>query len=1425
MTGRIDVIAPATLTVVNGGSLISSLQALPPYGITVTDPEAGDTLSLTLIAANAKAVRSTAAAGGADVVAQGNTLSLTGTAAQVNAALAGLQLMEPANAIADRLTLTASDPAVLAAVTDIAVQLPPAGTAAFASPPANLTVQPNALSPLAGLLLDDPQALGLAAAGQGRRQTLSISLTVGAGILLLPGLLPTTGIIASGLGTGSVSLIFTADRLSAVNTILAGLTYAGPGQTWLNYSMTNLIGPLGPAAISGAVSLQAAGSTGVDGTFSAGAQTVILGNASSTAGFEVTGVEAVTGNLDGSVFIGGAGDLDLPAGLLSLSGTSIDFGTAAAATFDVAGAAILAKGASVAGEISVGATSLIDFGGTLIGSGGAQRLDQPAVTLAAHAILAGDGTLVAGNESDPGMITGPGTLLAAAGNTLSIEAGSIAGGANLLVAGGGVLELAGQALFGIDSSVTLGFAPGYGVAPIIGGFADSLSEDGGVIVIDDPLAFDAGISGFSPGDRLVFPGLTGLTLSSISSQSFLVTGLNSASQPVQFTLRAAIQAGTTLETGLDAQGDGQIGLRDSGVDMFVGARRFSATQIDASVGVGQTLPGLQLLLQGWTSQSLVLTLSVGQGVLSEAGQSPAAQLTLTAASPAALNALLAKIVYTADLSASGDTLTASSDIGLLAGLNSQVPIVIEPGGTISGFAQTPSEAQTVLFAASQASSPLVTQAAASGEIIVSGTVDFADMLAAGGVGGTALSIDAGGIAIFDAGSAVTLGGDALVGDATGAGTIGVVTTDFTIGAAGAPADLVVGGNSAAAGSAAEVTGALTVSGNVRLGQEAEARLDVSGNVNAAGTTIGGAGTLIASGYAALSLGELVDAGTLVLENAAQAAAQQLLLAGQLTLGGGTTLSGIASAVIGNGGSLLLMPDAAFNVDALNAIGGSILDAGTASVAGNLLAGDAITLAGGIMQAGIVTLASNATLTGFGDLVATGAGSKIALAGEILASGGVLALDGNLTMSGGGSIAVAGSAGLDLIHGASGGVIGFTGADAVLTINDLAVESSGVSGMQAGDVIDLVGVAPSLVSYAGGTISATDGGGNPLGGFALEFATLQPAVRLLSDGEGGALITSGGELACFLRGTRILTPNGYLPVEHFKPGDPVITRFGVRRAVRWIGRRDVTTGLSACQDMRPVLIVPNAIAPGQPSRPVRLSPSHAVFIDGALVPVMHLVNGATILREPRRGVVSYFHLELDRHEIMLAEGLPVESYLDVGHRHEFRHQLGVPGNACKTCAPLLIAGPKLTRIRRRLHAVTLQAGFTLTRDPSLQLRSGEVRVTPEIRQHRGGLTARFQLPPATDHLVLQANSAAPAETDPDSDDRRVLALCLRPLCVRRQLLRLGPGWHEKTPGDAGIWMSGEAEISLPAPGRELTLHFAAIAPSWRLPAVDLGEARD
>ena len=62
----------------------------------------------------------------------------------------------------------------------------------------------------------------------------------------------------------------------------------------------------------------------------------------------------------------------------------------------------------------------------------------------------------------------------------------------------------------------------------------------------------------------------------------------------------------------------------------------------------------------------------------------------------------------------------------------------------------------------------------------------------------------------------------------------------------------------------------------------------------------------------------------------------------------------------------------------------------------------------------------------------------------------------------------------------------------------------------------------------------------------------------------------------------------------------------------------------------------------------LAPDLAIAVSGALIPVRDLLNGVTITQEADD--VPCSHGELAEQDVLLAEGLTVESHLDTGNRH-------------------------------------------------------------------------------------------------------------------------------------------------------------------------------
>ena len=252
----------------------------------------------------------------------------------------------------------------------------------------------------------------------------------------------------------------------------------------------------------------------------------------------------------------------------------------------------------------------------------------------------------------------------------------------------------------------------------------------------------------------------------------------------------------------------------------------------------------------------------------------------------------------------------------------------------------------------------------------------------------------------------------------------------------------------------------------------------------------------------------------------------------------------------------------------------------------------------------------------------------------------------------------------------------------------------ISGFAFGDTIELTGVTATGSSFVSGVLTISEAVGFATLNLTGSFTTSDFVVKSES---GNTDIT----LACFAAGTRIRTERGAVAVERLRVGEGVVTQSGAARPIVWIGHRRLDLRRHPAAHLAsPALILAHAFGRGLPGRDLRLSPDHAVFVDGVLIPVKYLVNGSTILRQGGMRVVSYFHVELDRHDILLAEDLPVESYLDTGGRAMFENGglplLLHPDFAIRAwdaggCARLVVAGPELQAVRERLSARAAELG--------------------------------------------------------------------------------------------------------------------------------------
>jgi hypothetical protein len=308
------------------------------------------------------------------------------------------------------------------------------------------------------------------------------------------------------------------------------------------------------------------------------------------------------------------------------------------------------------------------------------------------------------------------------------------------------------------------------------------------------------------------------------------------------------------------------------------------------------------------------------------------------------------------------------------------------------------------------------------------------------------------------------------------------------------------------------------------------------------------------------------------------------------------------------------------------------------------------------------------------------------------------------------------------------------------------------------------------------------------------------------GPNGLVVT---DVPCFAAGTRILTGLGGRKVEDLYAGDEVLSaRDGRDRKIIWVGRRTVDLARHANPEkVIPVLVKAGAFGAGLPEHDLRLSPDHALFIDGHLIEAKTLVNGATILRDRDARFVTYHHIELETHDVVLAEGLPAETYLDSGNRRNFETDAGplalhpdfAASSRAGACAPLLLDGKIVRRVRQELLDRAIALGFTRTADIDLTAHIKGEAVEPH--RDETGRELLFVLPADARQVSLRSSTGVPAEILADPSDRRVLGAAITGLSLIAGGKRIpidlnGPhaGFHDSEPGQR--WTNGNAIIDLP-----------------------------
>ncbi|GAN77815.1 hypothetical protein Asru_0472_01 [Acidisphaera rubrifaciens HS-AP3] len=1111
----------------------------------------------------------------------------------------------------------------------------------------------------------------------GQVNTGGVSIVVG-GTLSIEGDVSTTSTIYVGdIGAGTITLQSGGSISSG--TVLFG-SFGEPGTgivdggNWSNSGFAGIGGAQGTG--QGLLTVEN------DGTFSTG--NLGIGSYQDQGGVTVNGTGALletteTGAAalavnDGTLLIESGGSVasgnavfDSSSGTVDSTGTltgpasswnvsgNLTIGKAAQGTLLVADGAALhvsgsidvASGSGATGTLQLsGAQGTLDVADALIvgdaGAGALELVDGASYTVPAE--------IIAGNQAG-----GTGTMTLDANSRLTADGNLVLG-----QDGTGFMTVSAGAALVVYGNLELGAGKGSGT---LTASADDMHVHGDLtintgqmtVVRGNPLTVDGAIElGKNTGSNGT------LTL---QQNAEVVAGQDDVTIGSQGTGTLAVDAGASFDGSINTIYLGE----QNGATGIVTVSGAGAALDAASLTVGGSGTGSLTVSQGGTV-SVAADLTIGEAgtgdvTITDSGSSlDAASIDVGGTGTGVLLLTGADASVSANLSVGADsggkgTATLSS-----ASLDTKGTLSIGESG--NGLA-------TIQLASTLAADAieLGVQFGGKGELDASG--------AGTSVQSHDLTIGSGGKGVLKLtqGASLTTTGDATVADqlqGVGSG----VSLD-TQGSWNLVGDLTVGGTGIG-GVSIKGAASLAASGGVTIGDQAGA-----GGVIALSGTLDQSGSVLQSALyfgSALVVGNAGD-GTLTLASGALVASSpggkgEIDVAAQAGSTGNLTVEGA--------GSLLRSKSLELGGTA-TAAGGkarlSVADGATVQVSDlHAWKGAAMTLLGGTLMTDPVTLDAGSTLEGNGTV-----GGAILDNGGITADGGALLLTGDI--SGTGTLAINSGASLQLDGTiAAGIVLNFTGFGGTLDLGSSAVLNDVMSDFGSDDTI-VANASITGETFGAGVLTLTLANGNDL----VLAGSYTPSETVIS----GETVT----IPCFLDGTRIATEHGDVQVERLRPGARVRTASGALRSVRWIGISPVdSTRQPEPHRVWPVRVRAGAFGPGLPKRDLLLSPDHSLFVEGVLIPIKYLANGTSVAQE-RREHVTYYHVELDSHDVLLAEGLPAESYLDTGNRaafanggaHRQLHPDFAPLSWEQACAPLCIAGPPMDSVRRQLRARLHEAG--------------------------------------------------------------------------------------------------------------------------------------
>jgi T5SS/PEP-CTERM-associated repeat protein len=1122
----------------------------------------------------------------------------------------------------------------------------------------------------------------------------------------------------------------------------------------------------GTIALTGTSGITVGQSAGSSGTLIVGA-TVSLASALLTIGTTASGITVGgqgTGTLkvlsDGTLNMNGTTGIGVgqgAAGLLVVSGagavlndgrlsSGMGIGVSAAGELDIAnGGTVSVAGRGVSAGKSLGAT------GTISVTGGALIVTNPTSGL--YIGQAGAGTLTIGTGGT--VSSADGVFVATSGGTGTVT-----------INGGTLLATTAQITLGSDARGILSVTGGGQVQAADMQIGGSSGGSGTATIVNGTLSL-AGVNNyFNVGNTNASGFLT------IGSGGTLLTGTMldiSATGAAQASVE--VDGGTLISTSafydglvVGGSGSGSFDIRDLGI--------VNTGSTGVSVG-GQAGGGGTLTVEyGGTLEANNLSIATAVG-------SATGIVVVGTGGVVVLNGstdfnTIGAGGGSGTLIVDAGTLDAAGESFSIGGTNTSGLLRVTDGGQLSTGSTSgqyasyigPSGAGT----ASVSVSNYGTWTAAGGLGIANGSLDISSFgLVNAGTSFVSVGAPGGAATLTVENHGTLIAGDLMIAASPTSGATGLVD----IGPAGV---VVLNGDTMQSSAIGFGTGngaTLIVNGGTL--SETGSFFGIEGTAASTAVLVENAGTVNTT---LLNFGPVVDI------NATAGGSASVTVTGPDSVWNST---GSQFVVGDNGGGNLTISD------------GGTVDAATSTIdIGNTPGGNGTVAVGG---SGATLIGAELWMNQSGTLMVDSAGTVVVGDASLNASaavdvdGGILQVSGIL--NGNGTVTIEANGTLSADSAFSGGAIDFAG-NGLLQVGDAPNFDAVVAGFGYGDTIDLTSlhfVSGATAAINNGVLSVTSNGTTDT--LSLSGISNDAAFRTYQDAAGTG--TSIG-LLCFCAGTHIATPAGPVPVEKLSAGDVVRTASGASRPITWIGVGRVLATRGKRTAATPIILRKGALADNVPYRDLHVTKGHSIFLDGVLIPAEYLVNHRSIVWDDRAQEVSLYHIELETHDVLLADGAPAESYRDDGNRwlfHNANANWDLPLDP--PCAPVLTGGPVVDAVwKRLLDRAGPRPGLPLTDDPDLHLLVDGVRLDAASQTPRAMI---FQLPPHPGDVRIVSDAAIPCELGL-ARDSRALGVALTRIAIRQGSRftvvaagdsRLTDGFHALEPDSGFRWTNGNAVL--------------------------------